>query len=102
MKKIIDGKVYNTETAKCLAEWDNGYSYSDFRFCEEGLYRTRNGRYFIHGKGGAMTRYSERCGNNSYCEGEDIRPVTEAEAKEWVEENANSDYEAIFGAAEEA
>ena len=24
MKKIIDGKTYNTQTAECIAEWDKG------------------------------------------------------------------------------
>lgn len=26
MKKIINGKMYNTETAKRLGEYDNGYA----------------------------------------------------------------------------
>ena len=30
MKKIINGILYNTETAKELAEWSNGLSSSDF------------------------------------------------------------------------
>lgn len=35
MKKIIDGKKYDTETAKLVGEWTNGYSYNDFHYCTE-------------------------------------------------------------------
>lgn len=37
-KKIIGEKMYNTETAKRLAYWNNGYNRSDFNFTEEALY----------------------------------------------------------------
>ena len=29
MKKIINGKKYNTETAKVVGSWSNNHSYSD-------------------------------------------------------------------------
>lgn len=41
MKRIIDGKKYDTETAACIATWDNGYYGNDFKRCEESLYRTK-------------------------------------------------------------
>ena len=103
MKKVIEGKLYNTETAEELASWHNGCSYSDFNYCKEDLYRTKKGNYFLHGEGGAMTRYSESCGNNSRCEGEDIIPLTESEAKEWAEGHLSGEkYCEIFGEPEEA
>ena len=30
MKKVIDGKVYNTETAEHIGNWSNGYYCNDF------------------------------------------------------------------------
>lgn len=50
MKKVIDGKTYNTETATLLA--DDWYRLSDSdRFNTGGcsaLYRTQSGNYFLH------------------------------------------------------
>ena len=43
MKKIIDGRMYNTETAKCVGEWSNAGTWRDFNHMEEALYRKKNG-----------------------------------------------------------
>ena len=45
MKKIINGKTYNTETAKEISEWSEGV-YRDFTYIGETLYRKRTGEYF--------------------------------------------------------
>ena len=101
MKKIINGKKYDTDTAKCVADWENGYGHSDFQYMEEQLYRKRTGEFFLHGEGGAMTQYAESYGNE-YCGGEKIIPISESEAKEWAENHLDGDtYEDIFGAVEE-
>lgn len=103
MKQIINGKTYNTETATLLGEYWNGCSRSDFGFLSEDLYRTQKGAYFIAGEGGAMTKYCRSCGNNSFCGGERITPITEAEAKEWMEEHCSAEkYIQAFGEPEEA
>lgn len=102
MRKIIDGKVYNTETAECLGFWSNHLSITDFRYCKESLYRTRKGRYFIYGEGGAMSCYAEQCGD-MWGDGADIRVVSEKEAREWAERHFDADeYENAFGEVEEA
>ena len=85
MKKIIDGKVYNTETAEEVARYANGRSYSDFHYLDETLYRTKKGAWFIHGCGGAMTGWAESCGDNSYTSGNGIVVLTEEEALAWCE-----------------
>ena len=54
MKKIINGKTYNTETAKKLANWDNEI-YGSFDSIEETLYQKRTGEFFLAGEGGAST-----------------------------------------------
>ncbi len=51
MKRIINGLRYDTETATKLADWDNGIYGNDFKACEESLYKTKNGAYFIAGQG---------------------------------------------------
>lgn len=87
MKKIIDGKVYNTITATAVADWWNRVSQSDFSYCEETLYRTRKGAFFIAGTGGPMTKWSEPCGNNAVSGGSGIIPMNKAEALEWCEQH---------------
>lgn len=103
MKKIINGALYSTETAKRLATWANAYSRSDFNYCTEDLYQTKSGKYFLHGEGGAMSKYSRSVGNNSWTGGEHIEPLTPAAAREWAEEHLDADtYCALFGEPEEA
>ena len=79
MKKVIDGKLYNTETAEEIANWSNSYGYSDFNHCKETLYRTKKGAWFIYGVGGALSRYNQAVGN-AY-----IRALTPQKAQEWLE-----------------
>lgn len=85
MKKVINGKVYNTETATQIANWDNGIYGSDFQACDETLYVTSKGAYFVHGEGGAMSRWSQPCGSNGTSGGSGIEVLSQAEALEWCE-----------------
>lgn len=101
MKKIIDGKKYDTATAEFLASWWNGLVSNDFAHCSEELYRKRTGEFFLYGEGGPMSGYRRVIGSNEWSGGEEIRPLTEAEARKWVEEKANHHYEEIFGEVEE-
>lgn len=84
MKKIIDGKRYDTEKAEEIAAWWNGYAKNDFKRCEEVLFKTARGNYFLHGEGGAMSAYSKPCGDMTGG-GEDIIPMTREEAIRWCE-----------------
>ncbi len=100
MKKIIGGKRYNTDTAKILGS--AGYSHpGDFCFWQETLYQKKTGEFFLHGVGGAMSRYARRIGPDEWTGGEEIRPLFLKEAQKWAERNLDADeYEAIFKAIE--
>ncbi len=100
MKKIIRGRLYDTDTAKLIGSWNNGFDFSNFHHCEEYLFLKRNGEYFLNGSGGAMSKYSESRGDY-FCGGEDIIPMTEQEAKEWAEEHLKADVYLEFFNAEE-
>lgn len=103
MKKIIDGALYNTETAKKIGTWSNGLSYSNFSHCVESLYLTKSGKYFIHGQGGPNSKYSKSAGNNLWTGGEHIVPMSPQAARDWTEEKLEADeYIALFGEPEEA
>ena len=102
MKKIINGKMYNTETAELLDVYWNGLSRSDFRFVEEYLYLKKTGEYFLYCRGGGMTPYASHCGNVKRY-GEKIIPfVNEEAARNWAEINCEAEkYIEIFGEPEE-
>lgn len=83
MKKIINKKLYDTSTATCIAEYSGPARVSDFSFYRETLYRKRTGEYFIHGEGGARSRYaSYEYGLMSW--GEQILPLTYDTARDWA------------------
>jgi hypothetical protein len=87
VKKIVNGKRYDTETATKIHGWENGYYPSDFQYCHEVLYQTKSGTFFLWGEGGAMSKYSRPAGNNVTSGGQDITPLSKDEAKKWLEEH---------------
>lgn len=98
MKKIINGKLYNPDTAKNLGDWSNTNDYSSFSYCHEVLYVKRTGEYFLYGEGGPMSRYSKSLGDNSWSGGESITPLSFGKARQWAEEHLSADeYAAAFG-----
>lgn len=98
MKKIIKGKLYDTETAQKLNWWDNDLPTTDFEYCEETLYQKRTGEYFLLGHGGAMSKYAKPTGDNNWSGGSMIVPLSYDAAREWAEKHLNEqEYQAIFG-----
>lgn len=102
MKKVISGRLYDTETAREVGEWDNGLGGRDFGLEVETLYRKRTGEYFLHGWGGAASRYAKQVGTNAWGSGAEIRPLTYEQAREWAERRLDADaYQEEFGPAPE-
>ena len=101
MKKIIKGKKYDTETAKLVGS--ASYSYpGDFQHWVETLYLKKTGEFFLHGVGGALSKYSQSAGGNTVTGGEAIIPLSPEEAKAWAEKHLEvEEYEKIFGEVEE-
>lgn len=101
MRKIIKGKLYDTEKATQVGEWSRDYP-RDFSYVCETLYRKRTGEYFLHGEGGPMSPYAESCGQRQWQGGEAIKPLTYEAAREWAEGHLESEeYEAEFGTPDE-
>lgn len=90
MKRVIDGKAYNTETATEIADYSNDLGSGDFRNISESLYITTKGNFFLAGEGGPMTKYSQPCGNMTGG-GEGIIPLSKDEALAWAEAHADGD-----------
>lgn len=98
MVKIINGKKYNTKTAKWLGEYDNGLGRSNFKYCIENLYRKSTGEFFLHGEGGSLSKYAKTVGQNTWCGSEKIIPLQYEMAREWAENHLSvEEYEEIFG-----
>ena len=102
MKKIINGKLYDTDKAKEHGNFEFSYR-NNFDWYSETLFRKRTGEFFIFGEGNAASKYRRSCGQNEWCGGKWIIPLTYAEAQIWAEEKLDSDeYVAIFGEPEES
>lgn len=98
MKKIISGKVYDTQTAKELGSWQNEEDCRGFGWIGETLYQKKTGEFFLHGEGGAATRYAHQTERSNWAGGERIMPMSYEEARQWAEEHLDAHaYEAIFG-----
>ena len=91
MKKIINGKRYDTEKATLIGEYDYEYP-GDFNYISEGLYITpRSKIYFIAGEGGANTKYRETVSQNTWSGGEMIQPLEKEDAFEWAQRHLTPD-----------
>lgn len=86
MKKIINGKLYNTDTAEKIMGWTNGYGYGDGNYISEALHITKKGNYFLNVIGGAMTTHARQCGNEMGM-GKSITLLTKKDAIVWLEEH---------------
>ena len=101
MKKIINGRKYDTETAKEIGYWSNGYPCSDFNHCEETLYLKKTGEYFVYAHGGAYSSFGDSYGGQG-CAGEKFILMSVEQAQQWSEEYLDADeYIAIWGEPEE-
>lgn len=90
MKRIIDGKTYNTETATHVCETSNGLPHSDFRSEYSDLYVTKKGAYFLAGSGGPSSRFAREV-EDGRSGGSGIIPLTKSEALDCVERECRTD-----------
>ena len=102
VRKIINGKKYDTDTAQFIGENRSNVAVNDFRYFRECLYRKKTGEYFLAGEGGPASKYCKPDIGSGWTGGEAITPLSEEEAREWAEKYLSVDeYEAEFGIVEE-
>lgn len=103
MKKIINGKKYDTNTAKVIHRETNGKFQNDCWYAAETLYKKKTGEYFLEIERGGYSRfviaYTEQDPHYTTLRiHAGIMPLSEREAKEWSEEAmTGSEYEELFG-----
>lgn len=104
MRKIIAGKTYNTTTASMVCDISGNCSdRGNFRYDDTQLYRTPNGRFFVAGHGGPLSRWAVSTGQNSWSGGSGIEAIDADEARELVERHGEPDvYADLFGEPEAA
>lgn len=102
MKKILNGKVYDTDTARCVGAWSSSDDPRAFQYVEETLFRKKNGEFFLHGFGGPASVYRVATSENSWQSGERIIPLAYDQAAQWAENHITAEqYEAAFGPIQE-
>lgn len=74
MKKVICKVEYDTETAAVVEKRTSG-AFGDPAGYEETLYQTADGKFFLYVNGGEESPYKE----------ENIKRLSAAKAKEWLE-----------------
>lgn len=84
MKAIINARIYNTETADVVCDISQGWKGSDLDWHETGLFRTKNGTFFVAGRGGPRSMWAERHGR-SCSAGSGLRVVDLDEARGHME-----------------
>jgi hypothetical protein len=89
MKKIINGKMYNTETAQNLAEFVAPLPPEHPDYCHEILYKKTNGEFYLYRK--------------NHTGLENILPYTVEKSKRWIEKQIDDAdlFIKIFGEVEE-
>lgn len=99
MKKIINGKLYDTNSDNVTYIVNYSYEAPESPLhINEKLYQKRNGEFFLVGEGGHSSKYKMIL----YISGSDITPLTTEEAKEWVEKHFDADtYIEVFGEPKE-
>ena len=102
MKKVINGRMYDTETATMLGKVTLGEP-RNWDYHEEVLFQKKNGDYFFRLEGTVISR----CLQHIFPEilnasAERICPTSKRIAMQWAEENFDGDkYVEIFGEVEE-
>ena len=101
MKRIINGKLYDTDTATIIGQDSFGYT-NDFNHWKETLYVKKTGEYFLLGEGGANSLYREAITFRTWTSSRKIIPISLSQAKEWTEAHMSAnDYINAFGEVDE-
>ena len=87
MQRVIDRKLNDTDRAERIARHAPNTDRGDFYYLIESLYKTSEGEYFLHCKGGAATEDAEPCDGGPTA-GKEINLLDMEAALDWCEERA--------------
>jgi len=96
MRRSIDGKVYDEDTAEIICDISEG-RIGEWDQVSAGLYVTKKGAYFIAGYGGATTRFKKQTSDkNGWVGSDSIIPIGVEEARTYCEKFAPDEVEEYF------
>jgi hypothetical protein len=87
MRKIIDGKVYDTSPVELIAEYTHE-GQGDIRYLSVGLYRTRKGTWFTVGRARATDRLAPFLSDHCDESGDVVEVIEATEARQFLEVHA--------------
>ncbi len=103
IRRVIDGKLYNTETAEFVCDMSGPYNRGDFNWDQTYLYRSPKGQFFVAGEGHASSRWGRPVGDGRY-PGNGLFLVTDEGARTIAEKHCGNDvgtFTRFFGEPEE-
>ena len=101
MKKIINGKVYDTNKAQLIAEahHPDRIEYATGKGLQQWLYQKKTGEYFLHADGATSDLANIL---DEYRPGKRVYPLTYEQAQRWAERELTAEqWEEIFGDPED-
>lgn len=101
MKKIISGKVYDTDKAQLIAEaHHDNIKDADGKSLKQWLYRKKTGEFFAQVEGAAIEL--QNIFEHGYKPNAGIYPLTYEQAQRWAERELTADqWESVFGDPED-
>lgn len=101
MRRVIRGQRYDSETAIKVCEIWEGYR-GDFTHLDCSLYQKKVSKeFFLAGFGGAMTIFSSKTPDGNYIGDEKILPISESEARAFIEKYSPGQIEKFFPATQD-
>jgi hypothetical protein len=67
MRQIVEGKRYDTSTARKIGSGGGKAYPGDFHYYSESLYLTEKGSFFLAGEGGPLSRYGRPAYGGGTC-----------------------------------
>lgn len=102
MKRVLEGRIYDTEKSVLICKICEGNK-GDFAHFEAELYKTpKSGRFFLAGEGGPMTIFRKRVDQNSWSGSSGIIPISGEEALRYAERHASVEVVEKYFTVEEA
>lgn len=85
MKKIINGKLYNTDTARVICALDSTENVADHDYHDTCLYQTRKGAFFLAGRGNARSMWAHETMYDGSAPGSGLQVIDKDTARAYME-----------------
>lgn len=100
-KKIINGRMYNTDTTEVLGSWDNGYPVGILVLKNKHFIKRKQVNILFMLMVAAQSNFGDCYGGHD-CSGEKFIPMSVEQAQQWSEEYLTVEkYVEIWGEPEE-